>query len=166
MLTGDEHLRGAFPRHLVQNRQFASVSFIRSLQALGLGRDVPQLQSLVAGAQSPRERVLRRVIEDQQPQPPGEPQATGLTLADRVPEESGRPHAGGLKRDDTRDRQQLARVVFALKALEPTGKEQHRQDIVRWFGHRGGGPLVSQAGGMSARSVLGIRCIARPRRYP
>jgi len=115
VLAGDEHLRGAFPRHLVQGHQFAFVRFIRGFQ--GRGRDVPQLQVLVMGDQSPRERVLRRVIEDQQPQPPWKPQATSLTLADRVPEESGRSQAGGLKRDNARDRQQSARVVFALEAL-------------------------------------------------
>jgi hypothetical protein len=123
VLAGDEHLPGAFPRHLVQGHQLAFVRFIRGFQGLELGRDVPQLQILVVGTQSPRERVLRRVIEDQQPQPPGKPQATGLTLADRVPEESGRSHAGGLKRDDARDRQQSARVVFACEALEPGRKE-------------------------------------------
>jgi hypothetical protein len=101
------------------------------------------------GAQSPRERVLRRVIEDQQPQPPGKPQATSLTLAERVLEESGRSHPGGLKRDDARDRQQPARVVFACEALEPAGKQQYRQDVVRWFGHCEGGPALSHAGGMS-----------------
>jgi hypothetical protein len=103
VLTGHEHLRGAFPHHLVEGHQFACVSFIRGFQCLALGRDVPQLQILVAGAQSPRKRVLRRVVEDQQPQPPGETQATGLTLVDRVLEESGRSQAGGLKRDDARD---------------------------------------------------------------
>jgi hypothetical protein len=165
VLTGHEYLHGAFPRYLVEGHQFACVSFIRGFQGPALGRDVPQLQIVVVGAQSPRERVLRRVIEDQQPQPPGKPQATGLTLAERVPEESGRSHAGGLKRDDARDRQQPARVVFACEALESAGKEQYRQDIVRWFGHRGGGPVLGHAGGMSARSVLRIRYLARPRRY-
>lgn len=165
MLAGDEHLRGAFSRHLVEGHQFACVGFIRGFQSPALGRDVPQLQVLVAGAQSPRERVLRRVIEDQQPQPPGEPQATCLPLAERVPEESGRSYAGWLKRDDARDRQQPARVVFACEALEPTGKEQYRQDVVRWAGHRGEAPVVSRAGGMLACSVLPIGCIARPRRY-
>jgi hypothetical protein len=166
VLTGHEHLRGAFPRHLVEGHQFACVSFVRGFQGLALGRDVPQLQILVVGAQGPRKRVLRRVVEDQQPQPPGEPQATGLTLAERVPEESGRSHAGGLQCDDARDRQQVTRVVFACEALEPARKEQYRQDIVRCFGHRGGGPVVRHAGGTSACSVLRVRCLARPRRYP
>jgi hypothetical protein len=166
VLTGHEHLRGAFPRHLVEGRQFAGVSFLRGLQGLTLGRDVPQLQILVAGAQSPRKRVLRRMVEDQQPQPSGKPQAAGLTLADRVPEESGRSHPGGLKRDDTRDRQQPARVVFACEALESAGKEQCRQEIVRWFGHRGGSPVLSHAGDMPACSVLLIRRLVRSRRYP
>jgi hypothetical protein len=166
VLTGHEHLRSAFPRHLVEDHQLACVSFIRGFHGLALGRDVPQLQILVAGAQSPRKRELRRVVEDQQPQPPGKPQATGLTLADRVLEESGRSHAGGLKRDDARDRQQPARVVFACEALKPARKEQYRQDIVRCLGHRGGGPVASHAGGTSACSVLRIRCLARPRRYP
>jgi len=131
VLTGHEHLRGALPRHLVPGLQFAGVRFIRGVQALALGRDVPQLQILVVAAQRPRERVLRRVIEDQQRQPPGKPQATGLTLAYRVPEESGRLHAGRLKRDNPWNRQQPARVVFACEVLESNGKEQHRQDIVR-----------------------------------
>ena len=165
MLTGHEHLRGAFPRQLVQSRQLPPESFIRGLQALALGRDVPQLQISVVAAQSPRERVLRRVIEDQQPQPSGKPEATGLTLADRVPEESGRSHAGRLKRDDARNQQQPARVVFACEVLEATGKEQYAKDIVRRFGHCKGGLVVSHAGAMSARSILRIRCIARPRRY-
>jgi hypothetical protein len=104
VLTGYEYLRGAFSRHLVQGCQLARVSFVRGFQGLAYGRDVPQLHILVVGAQRPRKRVLRRVIEDQQPQPPGEPQATGLTLADRVPEEPGRSRAGGLERDDARDR--------------------------------------------------------------
>jgi hypothetical protein len=85
VLTGHKHLRGAFPRYLVEGHQLTCVSFIRGFHGLALGRDVPQLQILVAGAQSPRKRVLRRVVEDQQPQPPGKPQATGLTLPDRVP---------------------------------------------------------------------------------
>ncbi len=104
VLTGREHLSGAFPRHLVEGRQFAGVRFIRGLQGLAPGRDVPQLQILVVGLQSPRKRVLRRVIQDQQPQPPGKPQAAGLTLAERVLQESGRSYPGGLKRDDARDR--------------------------------------------------------------
>jgi hypothetical protein len=166
VLAGHEHLRGAFPRHLVEGHKFACVSFIRGFQGLALRRDIPQLQILVAGAQSPRERVLRRMIEDQQPQPPGKPQAAGLTLADRVPEESGRSHPGGLKRDDARDRQQPARVVFAGEALKSAGKEQCRQDIVRWFGHRAGSPVLSDAAGLSACSVLRIRCLASSRRYP
>jgi hypothetical protein len=126
VLAADKHLRGAFPRPLVEGRQLACVSFIGGFGGLALGRDVPQLHILVAGTQSPRKRVLRRVVEDQQPQPSGKPQATGLTLADHVPEESGRSHAGGLKRDDARDRQQPARMVFALEALKPSGKEQYR----------------------------------------
>jgi hypothetical protein len=167
VLAGHEYLRGALPRHLTQGQQLEFVCLIRGLQALGLGRDVPQLQVLVLGAQGPRKRVLRRMIEDQQSQPPREPQATGLTLAERVLEESGRPQTGGLERDNARDRQQPARVVFACEALESAGKEQHRQDIVRWLGHRGDGPVVSHSGGMSARSVLRIRCLAGPRRrYP
>jgi hypothetical protein len=159
VLTGYEHLRGAFSRHLVQGHQLAHVSFVRGFQGLALGRDVPQLHILVVGAQRPRKRVLRRVIEDQQPQPPGEPQATGLTLADRVPEEPGRSHAGGLERDDARDRQQPACVAFAREALESAGKEQNRQCIVFFgrFGHRGGGPGLSQGAGMSARFVLPVR---------
>jgi hypothetical protein len=103
VLTGHKHLRGAFPREPVEGHQLAGKSFIRGFQGLAPGRDVPQLQVLVAGAHCPRKRVLRRVIEDQQPQPPGKPQATGLTVADRVPEESGRSHPGGLKRDHARD---------------------------------------------------------------
>jgi hypothetical protein len=166
VLTRHEHLRGASPRYLVKGSQVACVSVIRGFQGLAPGRDVPQLQILVMGAQSPRKRVLRRMIEDQQPQPPGKPQATGLTLAERVPEESRRSHPGGLKRDDPRDRQQPAHMVFACEALERAGKEQYRQDIVRWWGHRGGGPVVSHAGGMSACPVLRIGCLARPRRYP
>ena len=166
VLTGHKHLRGAFPRYLVEGHQLTCVSFIRGFHGLALGRDVPQLQILVAGAQSPRKRVLRRMIEDQQPQPPGKPQAAGLTLADRVPEESGRSHPGGLKRDHARDRQQPARVVFAGEALKPTGQEQCRQDIVRWFGHRGGSPVPSHAAGRPACSVLRIRCLASSRRYP
>jgi hypothetical protein len=126
VLTGHEHLRGAFPRHLIEGHQLAGAGFIRGFQGLALGRDVPQLQILVVGAQGPRKWVLRRVVEDQQPQPPGKPQATGLTLADQVPKESGRSHAGGLKRDDARDRQQPARIVFALEALKLSGKEQYR----------------------------------------
>jgi hypothetical protein len=150
VLAGHEHPRGAFPRHLVEGRQFAFLHFIGAFHHLALGRDVPQLQILVTGAQSPRKRVLRRVIKDQQPQPPGKPQATGLTLTERVPEESGRSHPGRLQRDHAGDRQQSARVVFACEVLEPTGKEQCRKDIVRRLGHRGGGPVVSQAGGTSA----------------
>jgi hypothetical protein len=165
-LAGRKHLRGAFPRHLVEGHQLACVRFIRGFQGLALGRDVPQLQILVAGAQSPRKRELRRVVEDQQPQPPGKPQATGLTLKDPVLQESGRSHPGRLKRDDARDREQPARVVLACEALKPAGKEQNRQDIVRWFGHRGGGPVSRHAGDMSACSALPIRCIVRPRRYP
>jgi hypothetical protein len=65
MLTGPEHLRGAFPRHLVEGRQVARVSFVRGFQGLAPGRDVPQLQILVVGQQCPRKRILRRVIEDQ-----------------------------------------------------------------------------------------------------
>lgn len=158
MLTGHEHLRGAFPRQLVQSRQLPPESFIRGLQALALGRDVPQLQISVVAAQGPRERVLRWVIEDQQPQPSGKPEATGLTLADRVPEESGRPHAGRLKRDDARNRQQPARVVFACEALEPAGKQQNRQDIVRWFGHCEGGPVSapSRPPGMTSPALSGL----------
>ncbi len=161
LLTGLDHLRGALAHHLVDGRQLAPVRRIPGFHGLAPWRDVPQLQILVAGAQRPRKRVLRRVVQDQQPQPPGKPQATGLTHADRVPEESGRSHAGGLKRDDARDRQQPARVVFAGEALEPAGKEQNRQDIVRWPGHRGGGPVSRRAGRMSACSVLRIRCIAQ-----
>jgi hypothetical protein len=131
-----------------------------------LGREVPQLQILVMGAQSPRKRVLRRVIEDQQPQPPRKPQAAGLTLANRVPEEPGRSHAGRLKRDHARDRQQPARVVFACEVLKPYREEQYGQDIVRWFGHCAGGPVLSRAGDMSACSVLPISCLAGPRSYP
>lgn len=162
MLTGYEHLGGAFPHHLVQGHQLARVSFIRGFQLPVLGRDVPQLQVLVLGAQRPRERVLRRVIEDKQPQPPGKPQPPGLTLAERVPEESGRSHPGRLERDDARDRQQPSRVGFAGEALELAWKEQDRQRVVRWFGHRGGGPVVSHAAGTSARSALPIGCLAGP----
>jgi hypothetical protein len=159
VLTGSEHLRGAFSRHLVHGRELAHASFVRGFQGLALGRDVPQLHILVVRAQRPRKRVLRRVIEDHQPQPPGEPQATGLTLADHVPEETGRWHAGGFERDDARDRQQPACVAFAREALEPAGKEQNRQCVVFFgrFGHRGGGPGLSQAVRMSARSVLRVR---------
>jgi hypothetical protein len=158
MLTGHEHLRGAFPCHLVPGRQFACVSFIRRLQALPLGRDVPQLQILVVAAQRPRERVLGRMIEDQQRQPPGEPQATGLPLADGVPEETGRSHAGWLKRDDARNRQQVPRVVFACEPLKSAGQEQDRQDVVRGAGHRGAGPVSapSRAPGMSSPALSGL----------
>jgi hypothetical protein len=50
VLTGHEHLLGAFPRYLVEGQQLACVSFFRALDGLPLGRDVPQLQIRVAGA--------------------------------------------------------------------------------------------------------------------
>ncbi len=165
MLAGGEHLRGAFPGQPVQGHQLAFACLARGLQCLGPGRDVPQFQVLVLGAQGPRKRVLRRVIEDKQPQPPGEAQATCLTLAERVPEESGRSHPGGLKRDDARDRPQPARVFFACEALKPAGKEQDRQGIIAWPGHRAGDPVLSRARGTSACSVLPVRCLAGRRRY-
>ena len=77
---GHEHPRGTSPRQLVQGQQLAFVGFICGIQVPGLRRQVPQLQALMAAAQGARQRVLRRVIEHHQPQPPGEPQATSLTL--------------------------------------------------------------------------------------
>jgi hypothetical protein len=64
VLAGHDHLRGAFPRHLVDGLKLARAGFVRGLQVLALGRDVPELQVLVMVDQSPRKRVLIRVVED------------------------------------------------------------------------------------------------------
>ena len=50
-------------------------------------------------------------------------------------------------------------LVERREALESAGKEQNRQCIVFFgrFGHRGGGPGLSQGAGMSARFVLPVR---------
>ena len=127
---GREHLRGALPGQLVEDQQLACVSLIRGFQGCAAGRDVPQLQILMAGAQSPGERVLRRVVEEQQPWPPREPQTAGLTQADRVAQGTGRAHPGGFQRDDARNRQQVTRVRFQLEAFEPARQQQDCQRIV------------------------------------
>jgi hypothetical protein len=142
VLAGHEDLRRALARQFVQGRKLGCAGRVRGAQALASGRDVPQLQVRVIGAQRPRKRVLRRVVEDQQPQPPGEPQATSLTMGERVLEEPGRSHPRRLERDHARDRQQPARVVFAFEALEPGGEQHYRQDIARRLGHRGAGPVI------------------------
>jgi hypothetical protein len=146
VLARHEHLPGAFPDHLVDGPELARAGFVRGLQVLTLGRDVPELQVRVVADHGPRERVLIRVIKDQQPQPPGKPQAASLPLAERVPEEPGRFYAGWLKRDHARDREEITRVVLACEAFKAARQEQRRQDIVRWFGHRGDGPVVSHTG--------------------
>jgi hypothetical protein len=157
-LARHQHLRGAFPGHLVQGRQLALASRVRGWQAVAPGRDVPQIQPRIAGAQGPRQRVLRRVVEDQQAQPPGEPQPPGLTLTERVPGESGRPQAGGLERDHARDRQQPARVVFACETLERAGQQQDRQPVVSRPGHRGADPVSapSRPPGMRSPALSGL----------
>ena len=76
------------------------------------------------------ERVLRRVVEEQQPWPPGESQTAGLTEADRVTQRTEWPHPGGFHRDDARNRQQVTCVRFQREALEPAGQQQDGQRIL------------------------------------
>ncbi|MGH3280401.1 MAG: nuclear transport factor 2 family protein, partial [Trebonia sp.] len=128
-----EHLPCVLAGQFVERQQLAGVLFPGGRQARAAGRDVPQFHALVADEQGPGERVLRGVVEDEQPQPSGKPQPGGLAQADRVAEETGQPHTRVLKRDDARDREQAACVSLKREALELPGEQQGRQRIGRRF---------------------------------